>query len=145
MPGHRAERDIQPSDNERPRVLIVDDNPVVQMLLQDICAEYGWNVAAATTVDDAILAAGLQHVDLILLDWQLRDRDGDPLDNVYALRAICPATPIVVVTEQSPEALALAVAHAGGQGVVGKPCSVAEVTALLKRYRPAVADLAVSR
>lgn len=113
------------------------------MLLQDIYAEYGWNVAATTTVDDAILAAGLQHVDLIPLDWQLHDRDGDPLDK--ALRAICPATPIVVVTRQSPEAPALAVAHVGGQGVVGKPCSVEEVTALLERYRPAVADLAVSR
>jgi len=140
-----SERPVSTPGELRPRVLIVDDDEIVRMLLQDICAEYGWDVVVAATRDDAILAAGLQHIDLVLLDWQLRDRDSDPLDTLSALRAICPTTPIVVVTGQSPEALAPSVALAGGQSVVGKPCSVVEFAALLKRYRPAVAGVAASR
>jgi CheY-like chemotaxis protein len=123
--------------DQRPRVLIVDDDAVVRMLLEDICVEHGWNVIVAATSDDAVLAAGLQHTDLVLLDLNLGDGGRDPLDTLRAIRMTCPATPIVVVTGQSPEPLAEPVVRAGGQGIVGKPCSVAEVVALLRRYHPA--------
>jgi CheY-like chemotaxis protein len=123
--------------DQRPRVLIVDDDAVVRMLLEDICVEHGWNAIVAATSDDAVLAAGLQHTDLVLLDLNLGDCDRDPLDTLRVIRMMCPMTPIVVVTGQSPEALAEPIARAGGQGVVGKPCSVAEVAALLRRYHPA--------
>jgi two-component system KDP operon response regulator KdpE len=119
---------------DRPRVLIVDDEAVVRMLLQDICAEQGWDVVVAATADDALLAAGLQDMNLVLLDLHLGAPHGDPLDTLRALRVISPATPIVVVTGQPPKPLAKPVAEAGGQGVVGKPCSVTEVEALLRRY-----------
>ena len=119
---------------DRPRVLIVDDDEVVRMLLHEICEEYGWNSVNAATDADAILAAGLQHFDLILLDFHIGHGDG--LARVRQLRDVCPATPIVVVTGESPERLAKAIAQAGGQGVVGKPCSVADVGVLLGRYRP---------
>ena len=33
--------------DQRPRVLIVDDDAVVRMLLEDICVEHGWNVIVA--------------------------------------------------------------------------------------------------
>jgi len=95
-------------------------------------------LSSRPTADDAVLAAGLQHIDLILLDLNLGESAGDPLDTLRAIRMTCPATPIVVVTGQSPEPLAEPIARAGGQGVVGKPCSVAEVAALLRRYHPAL-------
>ena len=126
-------------------MLIVDDDTIVRMLLQDICEASGWEGVAAATADDAILAAGLQHIDLIFLDLQLGDTDGDPLDNLRALRAIRPATPIFVVTGQSPELVADGIIQAGGQGVIGKPCPVPEIAALLRCYRPTVAVPTVSR
>ena len=127
---------VTTSAERRPRVLIIDDDDVVRGLLQDICEEHGWDAVADGTAADGILSAGLQHIDLILLDFHLHDGGNDLLAPLRALRTICPTTPIVVVTGQEPESLAAAVSDAGGEGVVGKPCSVAQVAALLDRYRP---------
>ena len=118
----------------RPRVLIVDDDDVVRMLLQEICEEYGWDVVSAPSRADAILAAKLHELDLVLLDFHLDD--GDALSLLGEVHAVCPTTPIVVVTGEPPEELGVAIRQAGGDGVVGKPCSVAQVAALLERYRP---------
>lgn len=145
MTAARPEQGVTTPAEHRPRVLIVDDDDVVRMLFQDICAEHGWNALTAATAADGILASGLQRVDLVLLDLHLDKDDGDPLACLRAIRTICPATPVIVVTGECPEKHATAIAQAGGQGVVAKPCQVAEVGALLRRYRPAMAEAAVSR
>ena len=123
--------------DHRPRVLIVDDDTVIRMLLQDICQENGWTVVGAATAADAILAAGLHELNLVLLDFHLGDADA--LSLLGQLRIVSPTTPIVVLTGEQPEGLSGAIKQAGGDGVVGKPCSVAQVAALLDRYRPAPA------
>jgi len=107
------------------------------MLRADICTEHGWDIVVAATADDALLAAGLQDLNLVLLDLHLGAPNGDRLDTLRALRVISPATPIVLMTGDAPEALTKPVAEAGGQEVIGKPCSVTEVEALLRRYDPA--------
>lgn len=68
-----------------PRVLIVDDDAVVRMLLEDICVEPGWKATVAATSDEAVLAAGLQHIDLVLLDLNLGGSDDDRLDTPRAI------------------------------------------------------------
>ena len=130
MPVHDA-----PAEHDaRPRILIVDDDPVVRMLLEEICTEYGWNAVGVGTSTDAILAAGLQHIDLIFVDYHMQE------DNVLRLLpelcAIRPTTPVVVVTGESPAAVKAAVTAAGAHGVIGKPCSMAQVAELLRCYRP---------
>jgi CheY-like chemotaxis protein len=134
MPGHRAERDTQTPDDERPLVLIVDDNPVVRMLLEGICSEYGWNTAGVANSADAILTAGLQHVDLMVVDYNLKE--GNALRLLAKLRAIRPSTPLVVVTRQSPEDVEAVATAAGAHGVIGKPRSVEEIAKLLEDYIP---------
>jgi hypothetical protein len=50
----------------QPRVLIVEDDESVRMLLRDICEEYAWNVVTAADRADANLGAGL-HSELAAL------------------------------------------------------------------------------
>jgi hypothetical protein len=50
----------------QPRVLIVEDDESVRMLLRDICEEYAWNVVTAANRADANLGAGL-HSELAAL------------------------------------------------------------------------------
>jgi DNA-binding response OmpR family regulator len=119
--------------NRRPRVLIVDDDEIVRMLLHDICEEYGWNVVTVATRADAVLAAGFHHVQLMLVDFNL-GRD-DALGLLRDLHTLRPNTPIVVVSGEDPSRIAPRVTPLGADAVVGKPCSVAEVAALLGRYR----------
>jgi DNA-binding NtrC family response regulator len=134
VPGPDPERDVETASDKRPRVLILDDDPVVLLLLEEICAEYGWSAIGVVSSADAFLAAGLQRVDLILIDLNLKE--GSALRLLPEMRTICPGTPVVVVTGQSPEEVAAAVIAAGAHGVIGKPCSVSQVAELLGRYRP---------
>ena len=120
-----------------PCVLVVDDDNIVRMLLEDVCREHGWNAVSAATPDDAILAAGLQVVHLILLDFNLERTDA--LTLIPQLRTVCPRTPIVVLTGQMPEEVRAGVERAGAASLLGKPCSVSQIRALLDRYRPAAA------
>jgi CheY-like chemotaxis protein len=121
----------EPADH--PRILIIDDDAVVREVLEGICCELGWNVVTAATRDDAILAAGLHQTDLVLLDFNLDDTDA--LTVIPELRMVSPNTPIVVITGQAPAEVRAGVKRAGGTAVIGKPCSVEEVRALLDRYR----------
>jgi len=114
-------------------VLIVDDDDIVRMLLEDVCREHGWNAVSAATRDDAVLAAGLQEVHLILLDFNLAGTDA--LTLIPELRMVCPRTPIVVLTGQMPEEVRAGVEQAGAASILGKPCSVSQIRALLDRYR----------
>jgi CheY-like chemotaxis protein len=134
MPVHDAPPDTATAHDGRPRILIIDDDPVVRMLLEEICTEYGWNAFGVGTSADAILAAGLQHIDLILVDYHMKEDNA--LRLIPDLRAIRPTTPVVVVTGESPENVKAPVTAAGADGVIGKPCSVAQVAELLGRYRP---------
>lgn len=130
--------DAATSSEERPRVLIVDDDAVIRMLLQDICQEYGWNVTVAATGGDALLAAGLRPPHLVLVDFHLGG--GDSLQLLRDLHTVCPTAPLVVITGRLPQDVGAAVAAAGATRVVAKPCSVAEVAGLLTRYRPALLE-----
>ena len=118
----------------RPHVMIIDDDDIVRMLLQEICEEYGWTVVSVPSRADALVAVERHELDLVLLDFHLDD--GDALGLLSHIHAVRPRTPIVVVTGESPEDLGVAIRQAGGAGVVGKPCSVAQVAALLARYQP---------
>jgi len=120
--------------DRRPRVLIVDDDEMVRMLLHDICEQYGWKVVMAATRADAFLAAGFHHLHLVLVDFNLGPDDA--LRLLRELHTLRPNTPIVVVTGEEPSRIASRVIPLGADAVVGKPCSVAEVAALLGRYRP---------
>jgi CheY-like chemotaxis protein len=139
MPAHGAPPDTATAHDGRPRILIVDDDLVVRMLLEEICTEYGWNAFGVGTSADAILSAGLQHIDLLLIDYHMKEDNA--LRLIRDLRAIRPTTPVVVVTGESPETVRAAVTAAGAHGVIGKPCSVAQVAQLLGRYRPVYVSL----
>lgn len=124
---------MSPEPADHPRILVIDDDDVVRQLLEAICCEHGWNVVTAATRDDAILAAGLHQIDLVLLDFNLDDTDA--LTVIPDLRLVCPKTPIVVITGRAPEEVRVGVERAGGNAVIGKPCSVEDMRALLDCYR----------
>lgn len=132
--GRETNEVLEKASAVRPQVLVIDDNAVFRMLLEEICSEYGWTAVGVASCADALLAAGLQHVDLILLDLNLKE--GTALSLIPELRSIRPGSPIVVVTGQSRDDVQVAVTAAGAHDVIGKPCSVAQIAELLGRYRP---------
>ncbi len=109
-----------------PRVLIVDDEPLIRWCLAESLTMQGCEVTEAGTVEEA--RAGLaSEVDALLLDVKLPDGDGISL--LRQLRAGGAELPIVIMTAHGDGELARVALSQGAQAFVAKPFDVAEVTA----------------
>src|SRR5437016_11329837 len=90
---------------ERPakakRILVVEDEPVIRMLLEDMLGELGYTVAAeAARIEEALEATKNADFDLAILDANL---NGQPASLVAdALAARRSSLPRVMATCPSP-------------------------------------------
>ena len=57
-------------------VLIVDDQPGIRMLLEEVIKSEGFHVLQAVTGEEAIKVVKEKHPDLMLLDYKLPVKDG---------------------------------------------------------------------
>jgi two-component system, OmpR family, phosphate regulon response regulator PhoB len=126
-----------------PRILVVEDVPVVLTVLRMRLEAEGFAVVTARDGVEAIEQARLTHPDLMLLDLMLPRLSGERV--CQALRAD-PATrslPIVVVSARIGETERLRALAAGADAFVSKPYDVSqligEIRARLASGRRAVA------
>lgn len=84
------------SDSQSPRVLVVDDEPVLRELLVDALADMDVQVRAAGSGQEAMDMARMQKPDLIVTDLCLADCTG--LDVIDRLRDQVGDVPAVVIT-----------------------------------------------
>lgn len=71
------------------RVLIVEDEAMVTMLIEDMMQELGWTVAAtAATVDQAAGCLDADAIDLAVLDVNLRGEYSYPVADALSDRGI---------------------------------------------------------
>jgi len=58
------------------RILLVDDDPINQMVALGLLRRHGWDAIAAANGKEALQILTRQSVDLILLDLQMPEMDG---------------------------------------------------------------------
>jgi signal transduction histidine kinase len=100
-----------------PRILIVDDDEGLLILMADALAAEHYDVATAGSAQAARAWLAGQRADLLILDLKLKDGAGPPL--VAALQAVAPV-PFVIVTGQGDEKVAVAVMKQGALDYVMK-------------------------
>lgn len=83
-------------DSSPARVLIVEDEPLIAMMIEDFCEEIGHEVTgAAETVAEALAATEAGGFDVAILDLHLRgDEQAWPVADALAARGI----PFVLAT-----------------------------------------------
>jgi len=85
------------------RVMVVEDEPIVQVVLQDLLEMWGHDVQAASSGDQAISLLSSNEYDLIVLDIMLGAVSGyDVLDEMSRL-GVRERTRVVVVTGRATE------------------------------------------
>jgi DNA-binding NtrC family response regulator len=112
------------------RVLIVDDEDLVRWSLRERLEEEGHEVLEANSGAKALelFASG---VDLVLLDWQLPDADGNAV-----LKELCRAdgdVPVIMITAHSSVEHAVAAMKAGAFHYVAKPFDLDGVVLTVQR------------
>ncbi|MGE3647144.1 MAG: response regulator [Reyranellaceae bacterium] len=114
------------------RILVVDDEPAIQRLLNTTLTAQGYLVDQATSAADALKEVRRRVPDLVLLDLGLPDQDG--LDTLRALRDFSPV-PVVVLSARGEETSKVAALDGGADDYVTKPFGAPE---LLARVRTAL-------
>ena len=117
-------------------ILLIEDNPGDARLLQEYLAEPSFadfELVFATSLREGMerLAAG--GINLVLLDLTLPDCTG--FETFKRVAAVAPETPIIVLSGQDDESLAMNTVHEGAQDYLVKGHSVdARVIARSMRY-----------
>lgn len=109
------------------RVLLVEDDEHVADALGTALRQQGHDIVPVCTGADAL--AGLDGIDLVLLDLGLPDLDG--LEVCKRIRAMSPV-PIIALTARTDEIDRVLGLHAGADDYVLKPYSVHELRARME-------------
>jgi CheY-like chemotaxis protein len=91
-------RDIIDAKREPGRILLVEDEVLIQMLASEYLEAAGFTVDVAGSATEAINKLGLVPggVDAVVVDIGLPDRRGDAL--IHEMRALYPLLPVVLAT-----------------------------------------------
>jgi len=89
------------SSADAKRVLIVEDDPVVAMVVEDILRDMGCEVFINITLEHAMFELDDGEVDAVLLDMQLRGKDARPL----VLELLARELPFLVLSGADQSAL----------------------------------------
>ena len=107
--------------NDLLRVLLVEDNPGDAELIEEMLPRDGatlFEVKCVARLSEALECAGADRFDIILLDLNLPDSDG--LATLRTMRQQAFRMPIVVLTGNSDEQMALATIQQGAQDYLVK-------------------------
>lgn len=121
-----------------PRVLIVDDDPVIRELLASYLLREGYQVHCAETAEQAEASLLEQPVDLVMLDIRLPGKDGLTLTRELRVRS---EVGIILITGRDDEIDRIVGLECGADDYVVKPFNPRELVSraknLVRRVRHA--------
>ncbi|MCL4806188.1 MAG: sigma-54 dependent transcriptional regulator [Thermoanaerobaculia bacterium] len=114
------------------RVLLVEDEPSLQLALGDCLGDAGYAVTVAGTVEAALEVLGMVRPDLVLCD--LRLPDGDGMTVLAEAPRMTPEVPIIILTAYGTVQNAVEALRAGASEYLTKPFEEAQLLAAVKRH-----------
>ncbi len=115
----------------RPRVLIIDDEPGVCYSFRRVVEKQHFQVAVASTVSEGVETFKDFAPDVVVLDLALPDGSG--MDAFRHIRALNPHVPVVFITAHGTTEAALEAMREGAFDYLIKPVDLAHLSSLLER------------
>src|SRR6476661_10798914 len=115
--------------NDRPRILVVDDEPQLTRVLRTGLTSRGYEVRAAADGLAGFEAFNDWHPDLVITDLAMPNVDG--LELCRRLRAIS-TVPIIVLSAKGEEKTKVAALDLGADDFVTKPFGIDELLARVR-------------
>jgi len=124
--------DLRPSRGDaRPRVLCVDDEPVILQILRRLLEVQGFDAVTNSDPLAALASFGEGMFEVVITDIHMPHMDG--LSLMRALREKQPDLPVVVVTGQGTVDTAIQALREGASGMLVKPFTGEELLAEVRR------------
>ena len=128
------------NESAAPRIMIVEDEPSIAMLLAYNLEAAGFSVERIERGDEAELRLAEEPPDLLILDWMLPGVSGLEICRRLRSREITKTLPVIMLTARGEEKERVRGLSIGADDYVVKPFSVPEVMArvhaLLRRASP---------
>ncbi|MFZ1850700.1 MAG: response regulator transcription factor [Nitrosomonas sp.] len=122
---------LDDSAEEKPSLLIVDDDTVFCNVLAKAMTKRGFQVACAHTIEDALSVCETSTSEYAIVDLKLSNESGLVL--VDKLRSLDPGTRIVMLTGYASIATAVEAIKLGATHYLAKPVDADEIMAAFER------------
>ncbi len=116
---------------ERPRILVVDDEPQVVQIFHELLVSRGYDVEVSHDGDDAIRRVTAGKFDLVLTDINLPGVDG--LEVVRAAKAADKDTCVILITGYASTTTAIDALRQGAYDYITKPFDLWETAKAIER------------
>ncbi|MEJ2008048.1 MAG: sigma-54 dependent transcriptional regulator [Acidobacteriota bacterium] len=114
-----------------PTILIVEDEPRMQRLLELNLADDGYTTRTASTAEQGLKVLGSDRVDLVLSDVKLPGMNG--LEFLQAVKRANAAIPVVMMTAYGTVESAVEAMKDGASDYVLKPFSIEEIKLIIRK------------
>src|SRR5689334_7399594 len=125
-------RKILPARRRSPRILVVDDNPDVVLLMQELLASRGYDAVALSNTFEAEAEIHRHPPDLILLDVVMPGKSGYEICREIKENPATRLIPVVLITGLSDREDKLRGIEAGADDFLNKPIFAEELFARVK-------------
>ena len=114
-----------------PKILVIDDDPDMCLLLRRFLQRHNFEVADVTSGKKALQWLETNKPQLILCDLRLEDMNGS--DVLARVKAIMPEVPFIIITGYSDVKTAVDVMKLGAYDYVTKPLFPDEILVTIKQ------------
>ncbi len=115
-----------------PDILVIDDDPAIQLLLKRSLEKQGYSVQVATNGQDGIECARKTPPSLILCDWIMPGLDGLEVCRRIKADAAMAATGFILLTSKSGVENRVLGLDTGADDFLSKPIDLTELTARVR-------------
>lgn len=114
---------------EKPKILVVDDDAGIRETMADILALEGYAVTLASSGEEAIEVIQHEHVHVVLLDIRMPGMNG--VEALKIIKSVDPSVRVMMITGFEMGDLASEALAAGAEAVFRKPLDVATFLPIL--------------
>lgn len=112
-------------------LLIVEDEKLQREILQDFLSKRGYQLYLSETIEETKKLLQEKDINLVLLDWRLRDGDG--LDLLEFIKQNYPYIPVIMITAFASIEHAVISMKKGAYYYLAKPINLEELVLLIER------------
>ncbi len=120
-----------PGDVRRARLLAVDDEEVMRMMLQDVLSDEGYDIDAAASGEEAIELLRKHDYDVVITDVRMPGLDGVAV--LKAAKKKDPEMDVVVVTGYASVETAVELMKLGAADYITKPFNIDHIRLVVAR------------
>ena len=110
---------------EKRKILVVDDQESMRVLLQDMLEVIGYEVTLAEGGEQALGILRESTFDLVLSDLNMPGMDGTAL--LRSVKSSTPDLPVVIITGYGTFHTEKRVMREGADGYISKPCTLTKI------------------